>query len=91
MPALAEFTRSSVELTAPITPPSTLPTLLVFPPPLFRLPRLVHRLSAARLEEDVAALIAQGRTDREHLDRIGAVRRRIADHKAAERALSREA
>ena len=55
------------------------------------LQRVLHRLSAARLEEDAAALIAQGRTDREHLDRIGAVRRRIADHRAAERALSREA
>ena len=54
------------------------------------LQRVLHRLSAARLEEDAAALIAEGRTDREHLDRIGAIRRRIADHKAAEQALAGE-
>ena len=55
------------------------------------LQRVLHRLSAARLEEDAAALIALGPTDRAQLDRIGAIRKRIADHKAAELALSREA
>jgi len=55
------------------------------------LQRVLHRLSAARLEEDAAALIALGPTDRAQLDRIGAIRKRIADHKAAEQALSREA
>jgi len=55
------------------------------------LQRVLHRLYADRLEEDVAALIAEGPTDREQLDRIGALRKRIADHKAAERGLSRDA
>ncbi len=49
------------------------------------LQRVLHRLWVARLEEEVAALIEEGRTDREVLDRIGALRRRIAAHRAAER------
>jgi DNA primase len=48
------------------------------------LQRVLHRLWVARLEEEVAALIEEGHTDREALDRIGALRRRITAHRTAE-------
>ncbi|MDO9075100.1 MAG: DNA primase [Rubrivivax sp.] len=53
------------------------------------LQRVLHRLWVARLEEEVAALIGEGHTDREQLDRIGALRKRIAAHRAAERESAR--
>ncbi|MBK6470035.1 MAG: DNA primase [Betaproteobacteria bacterium] len=49
------------------------------------LQRVLQRLWVARLEEEVATLIEEGHTDREALDRIGALRRRIAAHRTAER------
>jgi DNA primase len=48
------------------------------------LQRVLHRLWNARLDEAVKALIAEGRTDREHLVRIQALRQQIAHHRAAE-------
>jgi DNA primase len=53
--------------------------------------RVVHRLWVAQLGQDVTDLISQGQTDRETLDRIGALRRRIEAHRQAERALSKPA
>jgi DNA primase len=50
---------------------------------------VLHRLWCTRLRDEVAALIAEGRTDREHLDRIGALNRRIETHRSAERELTR--
>lgn len=43
------------------------------------LERVLHRLWDAELNAQIGELIASGRTDREHLDRIAAMRRR-ADH-----------
>ena len=51
------------------------------------LQRVLHRLWNARLDEAVKALIAQGQTDREHLNRIQALRQQIAQHRAAESAV----
>ena len=48
------------------------------------LQRVLHRLWIAHHEETVRALIAEGRTDREHLDRIAACRELIKQHRAAE-------
>jgi DNA primase len=48
------------------------------------LQRVLHRLWIAHHEEAVRSLIAEGRTDREHLDRIAACRELIKQHRAAE-------
>ena len=53
--------------------------------------RVVHRLWYARKVDQVNALSAEGRTDREHLDRIGALNEEIKTHRAAEAALNSEA
>ncbi|MDP1899645.1 MAG: DNA primase [Rubrivivax sp.] len=50
--------------------------------------RVVHRLWCAHLREQVEALIAEGRTDREQLTRIGVLNRRIESHRSAERELT---
>jgi DNA primase len=48
------------------------------------LQRVVHRLWIARLRDDLAALIDQGDTAREQLDRVGALNKRIDFHRMAE-------
>jgi len=53
--------------------------------------RVMHRLWYARKVAEVNALAAEGRTDREHLDRIGALNEEIKNHRAAEAALNSEA
>ncbi|ODU07792.1 MAG: DNA primase [Rubrivivax sp. SCN 71-131] len=45
------------------------------------LERVLHRLWEAELNGQIAALIDSGRTDREHLDRIAALRQRANEHK----------
>ncbi|MBK9361851.1 MAG: DNA primase [Rubrivivax sp.] len=45
------------------------------------LERVLHRLWDAELNAQIGELIASGRTDREHLDRIAAMRRRADHHK----------
>jgi len=50
--------------------------------------RVVHRLWCAQLREEVTELIADGRTDREQLNRIGALNKRIEAHRLAELALA---
>ena len=50
--------------------------------------RVTHRLWRARLEQEVADLIATGQTDRATLDQVQALRKRIQAHQAAERAPS---
>ena len=52
------------------------------------LQRVVHRLWRARLGDEVAALIASGATDREQLERVRELRRRIDFHTQAERGVS---
>lgn len=49
------------------------------------LQRVVHRLWRTRLGDEVAALIASGATDREQLERVRELRRRIDFHTQAER------
>jgi DNA primase len=53
-------------------------------PALTDLQRVMHRLWKAHWQEAVKALIAEGRTDREHLDRIAACNKQIELHRAAE-------
>ncbi len=53
--------------------------------------RVVHRLWCTHLGAEVDRLIAQGHAEREQLDRIGALRKRIEAHRAAERELARTA
>jgi hypothetical protein len=53
--------------------------------------RVIHRLWYARKVDQVNALSAEGRTDREHLDRIGALNEEIKNHRAAENALNSDA
>ncbi len=48
------------------------------------LQRVLHRLWIAHHEDTVRSLIAEGRTDRDHLDRIAACRDLIKQHRAAE-------
>jgi DNA primase len=48
------------------------------------LQRVIHRLWKDHLGETVKLLIAEGRTDREQLDRITVLSRQIAQHRAAE-------
>ena len=48
------------------------------------LQRVIHRLWKDHLGETVKLLIAEGRTDREQLDRITLLSRQIAHHRAAE-------
>ncbi|MCZ2442088.1 MAG: toprim domain-containing protein [Burkholderiales bacterium] len=45
------------------------------------LERVLHRLWESALNRQIAALIEGGHTDREHLDRIAALRRRADEHK----------
>jgi DNA primase len=49
------------------------------------LQRVLHRLWRARLEAEVTALIAEGRTDRERLAEVQQLRQRIETHRAGER------
>jgi DNA primase len=49
------------------------------------LQRVLHRLWRSRLEAEVAALIAEGRTDRERLDEVKRLLMRIEVHRAGER------
>ena len=51
------------------------------------LQRVVHRLWRARLGDEVSALIAAGATDREQLERVRELRKRIDFHTQAERAI----
>jgi DNA primase len=51
------------------------------------LQRVVHRLWRTRLGDEVAALIAAGTTDREQLDRVRELRKRIDFHTQAERGI----
>jgi DNA primase len=53
-------------------------------PALGDLRRVMHRLWMAHYREIVKALIAEGRTDREQLDRIKACNAQIEHHRAAE-------
>ena len=46
--------------------------------------RVVHRLWVAHYREVMNALIAEGRTDREQLDRIDACGKQIKHHQAAQ-------
>ena len=51
------------------------------------LQRVVHRLWRTRLGDEVTALIAAGTTDREQLERVRELRKRIDFHTQAERAI----
>ncbi len=46
--------------------------------------RVLHRLWRSRLEADIQALLAEGRMDRETLDRIGHLNEQIRVHRAGE-------
>ena len=48
------------------------------------LQRVLHRLWRDHFEQEARSLIAEGRTDREHLDRIAACHELIKQHRAAE-------
>ena len=48
------------------------------------LQRVMHRLWREHFEQEARALTAEGRTDREHLDRLRACHERIKQHRTAE-------
>ena len=52
------------------------------------LQRVLHRIWVARLREDLTELIGQGPADREQLDRVGALNKRVEFHLKAERELA---
>jgi hypothetical protein len=49
---------------------------------------VLHRMWIAALRQDMEALIAEGHTEREQLQRISALDARIREHRKAERELA---
>ena len=52
------------------------------------LQRVLHRIWIARLREDLSEMIAQGANDRDKLDRVAALQKRVEFHLRAERELA---
>ncbi len=75
-----ELQAAALRLTAPLAMDDT--------PTLADLQRVMHRLWVAHYRDMVAALIAEGRTDPEHFDRIRACNKHIEHHRAAENSVA---